>query len=87
VRTPSGKPVVLSGLVKEDVNTIVRKIPLLGDIPLLGRLFRDQSDIKEKTEIVIYIVPYLSRDSEAEDQEPSMKFERYYHSLIAGRGQ
>jgi type II secretory pathway component GspD/PulD (secretin) len=84
VRTPSGKPVVLSGLVKEDVNKIVRKIPLLGDIPLLGRLFRDQSDTKEKTEIVIYIVPYLSRDSEGEDQDASHKFERYYHSLVEG---
>jgi type II secretory pathway component GspD/PulD (secretin) len=84
VRTPSGKPVVLSGLVKEDTNKIIRKIPLLGDIPLLGRLFRDQSDTREKTEIVIYIVPYLSRDNEAEDQEASLKFERYYHSLIEG---
>jgi type II secretory pathway component GspD/PulD (secretin) len=85
VRTPSGKPVVLSGLVKEDVNKIARKIPLLGDIPLLGKLFRDQSDTKEKTEIVIYIVPYLSRDNEDEEQESSLKFERYYHSLVAGR--
>jgi type II secretory pathway component GspD/PulD (secretin) len=84
VRTPSGKPVVLSGLVKEDVNKIVRKIPLLGDIPLLGRLFRDQSDTKEKTEIVIYIVPYLSRDNETEDQDASLKFERYYHNLVRG---
>jgi type II secretory pathway component GspD/PulD (secretin) len=86
VRTPSGKPVVLSGLVKEDVNKIVRKIPLLGDIPLLGRLFRDQNDTREKTEIVIYIVPYLSRDSDAGEQEGSLKFERYYQGLVAGRG-
>jgi type II secretory pathway component GspD/PulD (secretin) len=77
--------VVLSGLVKEDVNKIVRKLPLLGDIPLLGRLFRDQTDTREKTEIVIYIVPYLSRDNEAEDQDASLKFERYYHSLVEGR--
>jgi type II secretory pathway component GspD/PulD (secretin) len=84
VRSPSGKPVVLSGLVKEDTNKIIRKIPLLGDIPLLGRLFRDQTDIKEKTEIVIYIVPYLSRDNEDEGQEASGKFERYYHSLVEG---
>jgi type II secretory pathway component GspD/PulD (secretin) len=84
VRTPSGKPVTLSGLVKEDVNKIIRKIPLLGDIPLLGSLFRDQSDTKEKTEIVIYIVPYLSGDNADEGQEASFKFERYYHSLVEG---
>jgi type II secretory pathway component GspD/PulD (secretin) len=87
VRSPSGKPVVLSGLVKEDTNKIVRKIPLLGDIPLLGRLFRDQTDSKEKTEIVIYIIPYLSRDGETEGQDASLKFERYYHSLVGGRAQ
>jgi type II secretory pathway component GspD/PulD (secretin) len=87
VRSPSGKPVVLSGLVKEDTNKIVRKIPLLGDIPLLGRLFRDQSDTREKTEIVIYIIPFLSRDSETGDQDASLQFERYYHSLVEGRVQ
>jgi type II secretory pathway component GspD/PulD (secretin) len=86
VRSPSGKPVVLSGLVKEDANKTVRKIPLLGDIPLLGRLFRDQSDTKEKTEIVIYIVPYLFRDNEDEGQDSSVKFERYYHSIVEGQG-
>jgi type II secretory pathway component GspD/PulD (secretin) len=86
VRSPSGKPVVLSGLVKEDVGKSIRKIPLLGDIPLLGRLFRDQTDTKEKTEIVIYIVPYLSRDNEDEGQDASGKFERYYHSVVEGRG-
>jgi type II secretory pathway component GspD/PulD (secretin) len=85
VRAPSGKPVVLSGLVKEDTNKTVRKIPLLGDIPLLGRLFRDQSDTKEKTEIVIYIIPYLSRDSETAEQDTPAQFERYYHSLVEGR--
>jgi type II secretory pathway component GspD/PulD (secretin) len=84
VRSPSGKPVVLSGLVKEDTNKVIRKIPLLGDIPLLGKLFRDQTDVKEKTEIVIYIIPYLSRDNETEGQEASLKFERYYHSLVEG---
>jgi type II secretory pathway component GspD/PulD (secretin) len=87
VRAPSGKPVVLSGLVKEDTNKIIRKIPLLGDIPLLGRLFRDQADTKEKTEIVIYIIPYLSRDSETADQDMSTQFERYYHSLVEGYAQ
>jgi type II secretory pathway component GspD/PulD (secretin) len=84
VRTPSGKPVVLSGLMKEDTNKIVKKIPILGDIPLLGRLFRDQSDTKEKTEIVIYIVPYLTRDNGGEEQDTSLRFERYYHGFVEG---
>jgi type II secretory pathway component GspD/PulD (secretin) len=83
VRTPSGKPVVLSGLMKEDTNKNSKKIPLLGDIPLLGRLFRDQADTKEKTEIVIYIVPYLTRDR-TEEQDIPLRLEEYYQSFIQG---
>jgi type II secretory pathway component GspD/PulD (secretin) len=84
VRTPSGKPVVLSGLMKEDTNKIIKKIPLLGDIPFLGRLFKDQTDTKEKTEIVIYIVPYLSRDTTNEESDTSLTLERYYHGFVQG---
>jgi type II secretory pathway component GspD/PulD (secretin) len=81
IRTPSGKPIVLSGLMKEDSNKNTKKVPLLGDIPLLGRLFRDQADTKEKTEIVIYIVPYLIRDK-TEDQDVPLRLEGYYQTFI-----
>jgi type II secretory pathway component GspD/PulD (secretin) len=83
IRTPSGKPIVLSGLIKEDSNKNIKKIPLLGDIPLLGRLFRDQADTREKTEIVIYVVPYLSRDGETGEDDAG-RMERYYHTFIQG---
>ncbi|MDR2029786.1 MAG: type II and III secretion system protein [Treponema sp.] len=81
IRTPSGKPIVLSGLMKEDTNKNIKKVPLLGDIPLLGRLFRDQADTKEKTEIVIYIVPYLIREN-PEDQDMALRLEGYYQTFI-----
>jgi type II secretory pathway component GspD/PulD (secretin) len=84
VRTPSGKPIVLSGLIKEDSNKNIKKFPLLGDIPLLGRLFKDQSDTREKTEIVIYVVPYLSRDGEAGEDDAG-RIERYYHTFMQGK--
>jgi type II secretory pathway component GspD/PulD (secretin) len=84
LRTPSGTPIVLSGLMKEDSAKGRKKIPILGDIPLLGRLFRDSTDTKEKTEIVIYIVPYLSRDA-GEEQDLPRRLERYYHSFVAER--
>jgi type II secretory pathway component GspD/PulD (secretin) len=83
IRTPSGTPVVLSGLIKEDTNKNTKKIPLLGDIPLLKHLFRDRVDTKEKTEIVIYIVPYLVGDEE-EEQDSAQRIERYYHTLVGG---
>ncbi len=83
VRTPSGEPIIISGLIKDDTNTNIQKIPFLGDIPLLGRLFRTETDTKEKTEIVIYIVPHLSRDGET-DQDVSAQLERYYTLFVQG---
>jgi type II secretory pathway component GspD/PulD (secretin) len=83
IRTPSGKPIVLSGLIKEDSDKSTKKIPILGDIPVLNLLFRDRSTTKEKTEIVIYIVPYLTRDTNEETDIP-LRLERYYRSFIAG---
>jgi type II secretory pathway component GspD/PulD (secretin) len=67
--------------MKEDSNKNIKKVPILGDIPLLGRLFRDQADTKEKTEIVIYIVPYLIRDTR-EDQDIPLRLEEYYQTFI-----
>jgi type II secretory pathway component GspD/PulD (secretin) len=84
IRTPSGKPIILSGLMKEDINRNRKKFPLLGDIPLLGFLFRDQGDTREKTEIVIYIVPYICRD-ETGEEDLSRRIEGYYHTFIGGQ--
>lgn len=81
VRTPSGKPIVISGLIKEDQKKTVDKVPVLGSIPLLGLLFRKTVDSIEKTEIVIYIVPHLARD-EAELRNTSLRMERYYRTFV-----
>jgi type II secretory pathway component GspD/PulD (secretin) len=85
IRTPSGKPVVLSGLIKETTDKTRKKTPVLGDIPLLKYLFGESADTKEKTEIVIYIVPYLVMDEE-EDRDINRRLERYYKTLAAEYG-
>jgi type II secretory pathway component GspD/PulD (secretin) len=85
IRTPSGKPVVLSGLIKETADKTRKKTPVLGDIPLLKHLFGESADTKEKTEIVIYIVPYLIMD-EDEERDMNRRLERYYRTLVAEYG-
>jgi type II secretory pathway component GspD/PulD (secretin) len=85
IRTPSGKPVVLSGLIKEATDKTRKRVPFLGNIPLLKNLFGESSDTKEKTEIVIYIVPYLVMD-EDEDRDINRRLERYYRTFIQERG-
>lgn len=54
-----GNTVVMGGLIKDDKETNVNKIPFLGDIPLLGALFRNQSRTATKKEIVIFITPHI----------------------------
>lgn len=81
VRAMSGEPVIISGLLKDDVTEYVTKIPFLGKIPLLNRIFPTKSSIKEKTEIVIYIVPHLVKEMKSDNSE-SLNLERYYTKFI-----
>ena len=81
VRTMSGEPVVISGLIKEDISETESRVPVLGKIPVLGRLFKHTSKSKEKTEIVIYIVPHLIQDTGNSDND-SLNIERYYQKFL-----
>lgn len=59
VTVPDGEIIVLSGLIREDSTKVIRKIPLLGDIPLLGFLFRRSVDQLERTNLLIFVRPRL----------------------------
>lgn len=59
LRLKDGETQVLAGLISEDERKNANKLPGLGDIPLLGRLFSDQTDSKDKTEIVLAITPHI----------------------------
>lgn len=82
VRTVSGEPVVLSGLIKESDSYTENKIFLLGDIPLIGNLFKQKAKTKEKTEIVIYIIPHLIQEINPEDDDV-LNLQRYYNNLVS----
>ncbi|MEM8563089.1 MAG: type II secretion system secretin GspD [Pseudomonadota bacterium] len=57
--------VVLGGLIQDNVQEGRQKVPLLGDIPFLGRLFRTDSESLTKTNLLIFIRPTIIRDSKA----------------------
>ena len=59
-----GKVLVLGGLIKDDLLENSQKVPLLGDIPLLGALFRSKSVQKIKTNLLIFLRPVILRDEE-----------------------
>lgn len=60
----SGSTVVIGGLIRDDKTTVEKKIPLLGDIPLLGGLFRYHKDQIQKTNLLIFITPYVLTDQQ-----------------------
>ena len=64
VMVDDGKVLVLGGLVKDDMVETQQKVPLLGDIPILGHLFRNQSVIKVKTNLMVFLRPVIMRDSQ-----------------------
>jgi len=59
LRLKDGETQVLAGLISDDERNSANKLPGLGDIPLLGRLFSNQTDSKNKTEIVLAITPHI----------------------------
>lgn len=54
--------VVIGGLVRESITQNETKIPILGDIPLLGALFRSQSETRQKNNLLLFLTPYIIRD-------------------------
>ena len=57
-----GQVLVLGGLIREDDVTTRTQVPLLGDIPLLGRLFRSNSVSKRKNNLMVFIRPVILKD-------------------------
>jgi general secretion pathway protein D len=59
VVTPDAQPVVIGGLIANTKSSNDSKVPLLGDIPLLGALFRSSNKNDEKTELLIFLTPHI----------------------------
>lgn len=64
VRAVNGETIVLGGMIQDDVQTSNQKVPFLGDIPLLGHLFRNQSNNASKTNLLIFIRATVIEDDE-----------------------
>jgi len=59
VVTPNGKTVIIGGLMQDNKVETVRKVPLLGDIPILGSLFKHKEMKDTKTELLIFLTPFI----------------------------
>ena len=63
VMAESGDTVVLGGLIDEDVQESVQKVPILGDIPILGHLFKSTSNSTRKRNLMVFLRATIVRDS------------------------
>lgn len=84
LRLKDGENQVLAGLIQDSDKKSVSKVPLLGDIPILGRLFRSDSDDKGKTELVLSITPRLIRGNNFLKPEAA-GFDGGTYSSVRGR--
>ncbi len=66
---------VLGGLIEDEFTDSVDKVPLLGDIPLLGRLFRSDASTKRKSNLMVFIHPVILRDRNSADYVTNRKYD------------
>ncbi len=59
VRVANNTPFIIGGLIAKDKQSTVDKVPILGDIPLLGALFRSKKDTAVKREVIIVLTPFV----------------------------
>lgn len=94
VELRDGQSFAIAGLLNNTVREKIHKFPVLGDIPILGALFRSSEFRKDETELVIVVTPHLVKPMNAASQQPlptdsfvePNDYEFYMGGLLEGRG-
>jgi general secretion pathway protein D len=83
VAVHDAQTIVIGGLIQDQTNNTIRKVPVLGDIPLVGNLFKRTIVSKAKTELLIFLTPYVAKEpkdltelSSAEEQRSTFKTDK-----------
>ncbi|HKJ72310.1 MAG TPA: type II and III secretion system protein family protein, partial [Gammaproteobacteria bacterium] len=91
VELADGESFALAGLIKNENQNVVKKFPILGDIPILGALFRSTDFQQNKSELVIVVTPHLVKPTRAERLElptdgvvPPNRFDQYLMGRVQG---
>jgi len=64
LRVKSGETIVIGGLLRDDVTNTSTKVPILGDIPLVGQAFRHKDKSNSERELIIFITPHILNANE-----------------------
>lgn len=74
VMVEDGQTLVIAGLISDDVSKTTVKFPILGDIPLVGALFKQKADTKTKTELLIFLTPHIiTTEKPSKAQQPAQQ--------------
>jgi general secretion pathway protein D len=90
----NGETIILGGLIKNSGGKSVTSVPILGDIPVLGNLFRSKGDVVRKINVVIYLTPFIVRKSDdlkklrtllAELEDVQKEYNRFVRKALEGK--
>jgi pilus assembly protein CpaC len=74
VELGSGQSFMIAGLLQNTTNNSINKAPLLGDMPIIGMLFRSTKFQRQETELVVIVTPYLVRPVSGQLASPTNGF-------------
>jgi type IV pilus assembly protein PilQ len=64
IRLRDGQTLIVSGIIRDQDRVTARKIPILGDLPIIGSLFRSSTKINERAEVIVLLTPQILDDSD-----------------------
>ncbi len=76
VTVDDGQILVLGGLIEDTYTTTQNKVPLLGDLPLVGALFRSESRERKRTNLMVFLRPIVMRDAETQSRFSLDRYEQ-----------
>ncbi|WP_077530712.1 type II secretion system secretin GspD [Vreelandella utahensis] len=79
--------IVLGGLINEDYRVSQSKVPLLGDIPLLGALFRSETTTRQKRNLIVFLRPTILREEGEADEVARTQFKRLWEVNLGMNGE
>lgn len=87
VEIGAGQTLAIGGLIQDQTRSQIHRLPGLGDIPILGALFRSRDFIRSQSELVILVTPYLARGTDHQPELPTdrMEFANDAEAIFLGR--
>lgn len=76
--------IVLGGLIRDDVREVENKVPILGDIPLLGWLFRSKTISHKKSNLMVFLRPSIVKDKASAEDMAHKKFNGIWDFTVSG---